>query len=53
MEPQLCIATYPDRETARIDGLIAEKGRMLALLEERRVVLISRVVTRGLAPTLR
>ena len=28
------IANYLDRETARIDGLIVEKERMLALLEE-------------------
>jgi type I restriction enzyme S subunit len=44
------IAAYLDRETARIDGLIAEKERMLALLEEKRAALISRVVTRGLDP---
>jgi len=47
---QRLIADYLDRETARIDGLIAEKERMLALLEEKRVALISRVVTRGLDP---
>jgi type I restriction enzyme S subunit len=47
---QLRIANYLDRETARIDGLIAEKERMLALLEEKRAALISRVVTRGLDP---
>jgi type I restriction enzyme S subunit len=45
---QRLIANYLDRETARIDGLIAEKERMLTLLEEKRAVLISRVVTRGL-----
>ena len=45
---QRIIASYLDRETARIDGLIAEKERMLALLEEKRTALISRVVTRGL-----
>ncbi|MFY1993316.1 hypothetical protein ACOTED_01465 [Achromobacter xylosoxidans] len=45
---QLRIANYLDFETARIDGLIAEKERMLALLEEKRAALISRVVTRGL-----
>jgi type I restriction enzyme S subunit len=45
---QRLIANYLDRETARIDGLIAEKERMLALLEEKRAALISRVVTRGL-----
>ena len=45
---QRLIANYLDRETARIDKLIAEKVRMLALLEEKRSSLISRVVTRGL-----
>lgn len=47
---QQAIANYLDRETTRIDGLIAEKERMLALLEEKRAALISRVVTRGLDP---
>lgn len=50
IEQQKLIANYLDRETTRIDGLIAEKGRMLALLEEKRAALISRVVTRGLDP---
>jgi len=48
---QRLIANYLDRETARIDGLIAEKERMLALLDEKRTALISRVVTRGLDPS--
>lgn len=47
---QALIADYLDRETARIDGLIVEKERMLRLLEEKRVAHISRVVTRGLVP---
>lgn len=47
---QELIADYLDRETARIDSLIAEKERMLALLEEKRAALISQAVTRGLAP---
>lgn len=47
---QQAIADYLDRETARIDELIAEKERMLALLEEKRAALISHVVTRGLDP---
>jgi type I restriction enzyme S subunit len=50
LEQQRLIANYLDRETARIDGLIAEKERMLALLEEKRSALISRLVTRGLNP---
>lgn len=50
VQTQSTIADYLDRETARIDALIAEKERMLALLEEKRAALISRVVTRGLDP---
>jgi type I restriction enzyme, S subunit len=49
---QEAIANYLDLETARIDGLIAEKERMLTLLEEKRAALISRVVTRGLDPSV-
>ncbi|MBS0368063.1 MAG: hypothetical protein JSS57_02565 [Proteobacteria bacterium] len=52
LSTQLLIANYLDRETARIDGLMAEKERMLALLEEKRAALISRVVTRGLDPNV-
>ncbi|MBB6578930.1 type I restriction enzyme S subunit [Comamonas odontotermitis] len=48
IQEQRTIANYLDRETARVDGLIAEKERMLALLEEKRTALISRIVTRGL-----
>ncbi len=44
------IADYLDAETAQIDALVAEKERMLALLEEKRAALISRAVTRGLNP---
>ena len=47
---QRIIADYLDRETAHIDSLVAEKERMLALLEEKRVALISHAVTRGLNP---
>lgn len=48
---QRLIADYLDRETVRIDALVAEKEKMLALLEEKRAALISRAVTRGLDPT--
>lgn len=51
-EIQGLIVDYLDREIARIDGLIAEKERMLSLLEEKRTALISRVVTRGLDPNV-
>jgi type I restriction enzyme, S subunit len=49
---QRVISDYLDRETARIDGLIAEKERMLALLDEKHAALISRVVIRGLDPDI-
>lgn len=47
---QRCIADYLDREIERIDALVAEKESMMTLLEEKRAVLISRAVTRGLNP---
>lgn len=47
---QRAIADYLDRETARIDALVAAKERMLALLAEKRRALITRAVTRGLDP---
>jgi type I restriction enzyme S subunit len=42
------IASYLDRETARIDMLIAEKGRLIETLREYRQATISEVVTQGL-----
>ena len=47
---QRTIADYLDRETARLDALVAEKERLLKLLAEKRQALITRVVTRGLDP---
>ena len=43
---QLTIADYLDRETARLDALMAVKERMLALLLEKRQALITKTVTR-------
>lgn len=51
LKSQRLIADYLDRETARIDALVTEKEKMLALLEEKRAALISSKVTRGLDPT--
>ena len=45
---QQAIATFLDRETTRIDALIARKERLLELLEEKRKAIISQAVTRGL-----
>ncbi len=44
------IADYLDRETARLDSLVAAKERVLGLLAEKRRALITRAVTRGLDP---
>ena len=49
-EEQTAIATFLDRETARIDALIAKKQRLIELLQEKRSALISQVVTKGLDP---
>jgi type I restriction enzyme S subunit len=45
---QRAIADYLDRETARIDALIAAKQRTLVLMLEKRRALIGRAVTKGL-----
>ncbi len=47
---QRAIADYLDRETARLDALVAAKERVLWLLAEKRRALITRAVTRGLDP---
>lgn len=47
---QRSIATFLDRETARIDMLIEKKRRQIELLREKRTALISHAVTKGLDP---
>ena len=47
---QRAIADFLDRETAKIDELIAKKQRLIELLEEKRAALITHAVTRGLNP---
>ena len=48
LSEQQAIADYLDRETQRIDELIAEQRGLIETLRERRVELISQAVTRGL-----
>lgn len=48
LNEQQAIADYFDRETARIDSLIAAKERVLGFLVEKRRALIARAVTHGL-----
>ncbi|NVZ11441.1 restriction endonuclease subunit S [Allochromatium humboldtianum] len=50
IEEQNTIATFLDRETAKIDALIAEQQRLIELLKEKRQAVISHAVTKGLNP---
>jgi type I restriction enzyme S subunit len=45
---QRAIAAFLNRETARIDVLVAKKKRLIELLQEQRTALITRAVTKGL-----
>lgn len=47
---QTAIAAFLDRETAKIDALVAEQERLIALLQEKRQAVISQAVTKGLNP---
>jgi len=47
---QRAIAAFLDRETAKIDGLVAEQRRLIELLKEKRQAVISHAVTKGLDP---
>jgi len=49
-DEQAAIAAFLDRETAKIDALIAEQEKLIALLAEKRQATISHAVTRGLNP---
>ncbi len=47
---QQAIVAFLDRETARIDALVAKKERLIELLQEKRTALITRAVTKGIDP---
>ncbi|MHB1682955.1 MAG: restriction endonuclease subunit S [Bacilli bacterium] len=47
-DEQLSIADFLDRETAKIDSLVAEQERLIALLKEKRQAVVSHAVTKGL-----
>jgi type I restriction enzyme S subunit len=50
LRQQQAIADFLDRETARLDALVAEKERLLELLVEKRRALMTHAVTHGLNP---
>jgi type I restriction enzyme S subunit len=47
---QQAIADFLDRETARLDALVAKKQKLIERLKEKRIALVSHTVTRGLNP---
>ena len=52
LDEQRAIAAFLDRETAKIDGLVERNERLIELLQEKRIALITRAVTRGLDPNV-
>ena len=50
LSEQRAIAAFLDRETAKIDALVAKKERLIELLQEKRTALISHAVSKGLDP---
>ena len=50
LSEQGIIGAFLDRETAKIDALIAEQEQLIELLQEKRQAVISHAVTKGLNP---
>ena len=48
VDEQAAIAAFLNRETAKIDALVAEQEKLIALLKEKRQAVISHTVTKGL-----
>jgi type I restriction enzyme S subunit len=49
-DEQRAISAHLDRETTKIDAVVAKKRTLIERLAEKRTALISRTVTRGLPP---
>lgn len=50
VDEQCVIATFLDRETAKLNELMAEQEKLIALLKEKRQAVIAHAVTKGLDP---
>jgi type I restriction enzyme S subunit len=50
LDEQCAIVAFLDRETAKIDGLVAEQERLIELLNEKRQAVVTHAVTRGMNP---
>ena len=51
-DEQAAIVQFLDRETAKIDALVAEQEQLITLLKEKRQAVISHAVTKGLDPSV-
>jgi len=51
-QEQRSIASFLDHETAKIDALVAEQEKLIALLQEKRQAVISHAMTKGLDPNV-
>ena len=52
VDEQVVINAFLDRETAKIDALVAEQEQLITLLKEKRQAVISHAVTKGLDPSV-
>lgn len=52
LKEQRAIASFLDRETAKLDQLIEKKRRLIELLQEYRQAIITQAVTKGLDPNV-
>lgn len=52
VEEQISIANFLDQKTAQIDEAIAIKEKQIALLKERKQIIIQKAVTQGLDPNV-
>lgn len=50
---QHTIAVFLDRETAKIDDVVRKKQKLIDLLKEKRLALISNAITKGLDPCVK
>lgn len=53
LKEQKVIASFLDHEVTKIDKLVAEQGKLIELLKEKRQAVISNAVTKGLNPNVK
>ena len=53
IDEQISIVHFLDKKTSEIDSLIADKEKLIKLLEEQRLAIITEAVTKGLNPNVK